>query len=123
MKDDICYATFIGAVFLFGLCAGTSIDSLTGGFGDVERNTKIKYCDARGLIVSQQSKIYDVNGDGLDDIVDKEGNVLLTRINGGDIYLHDLAKKEISSIIEKYSLMRGQDGNYYTESGLGQKNY
>lgn len=59
---------------------------------------------------SRHVAVYDVNGDGLEDVIEKDGKVSLQQRDGSYIPL----EKYVEDITDSYRLRQGEDGLYRT---------
>lgn len=58
---------------------------------------------------------YDVNRDGLDDIVSRDGSVEIKQSDGTYLPIKIMIRKNFDELEGKYQLEKGKDGRYYTK--------
>lgn len=112
------YMGMLAEAFLRDVYFRSVADDLYGYLGKVAIKTRVDISHIMGPKIIPEPRIYDVDGDGLDDVVNQEYGIVKIARTEGHVELTDLARQEIELVLEKYSLHRGLEGNYYTESGL-----
>lgn len=100
--------------YAFGLAIG-----VLGGVRSIA--PYVEHLETRGNYITQKNKhimIYDVDKDGLADVVSADGSVEISQEDGSCLSLKTVMENHVDRIKKSYHLEKGEGGRYYTKGAL-----